>query len=69
MKEIILENGFSYITVHLIIAVIGLGIELTNQRYLQVSDFVWSILFGPLYFLKSVWGLDKIVIDIRNKKP
>ncbi len=68
MSEIITQHWLSYFLVHFVFSFLGLFIELINQRYLQVKDFVWSIMFGPLYFGQAVWGMDKIVIDLRNKK-
>lgn len=67
MTEIALTHWQHYLVVHFIFAFIGLGIHLLNERYLQVKDFVWAFLFGPTYFGSSVWGLDKIVIDLRKK--
>jgi hypothetical protein len=68
MKELILTHGEAYLIVHFVFAIIGLLIELLNDRYLRVSSFVWAILFGPLYFAHSVWDMDTMVIDLRNKK-
>lgn len=68
MTEVILTHWQGYLIIHFCFTGIGLAIELLNQKYLQVKDFVWAIIFGPFYFTSAVWGMDKIIIDLRNKK-
>ena len=67
MTEIILTHWQSYLIVHFTFSIIGLAITLLNERYLQVKDFIWAFIFGPLYFTHSVWGFDVVVIDLRKK--
>lgn len=67
MTEAILTHWQHYFVVHFIFSIVGLGINLLNERYLRVKDFMWAFILGPFYFMYSIWGLDKIVIDLRKK--
>lgn len=68
MKVFIFEYAAHFLVIHLGFAALGLYIKLINDRYLQVSSFIFSAIFGVLYFLAEVSDMRRVVIDLRNKK-
>jgi len=67
MKEYIFNNVYYFITSWIVFSTIGLWIKLQTEKYLLVADFIWAIMFGPLYFGSWVFELNAIVIDLRPK--
>ena len=67
MKEFLFDYVYYFVSTWLVTGFIGLWINLQTQKYIQIRDCLWALVFGPIYMVVNISDLDSIVIDLRKK--